>query len=129
MLSLPDPVCCLSGYLCGTDWQTSNPAVHDQGTRACSAPATWSAHHAVDWDSTTMLGHQRNYTKEKSWNLSEPNCKLDHFIEAVDQCHNSTTRCFMLRSPTDYIYCPCLFYNYKLYACMWTAPVNCVHCH
>ena len=37
----------------------------ESGDSANSALATWSAHHAVDWDSTNMLHHQRNYTNEK----------------------------------------------------------------
>ena len=50
---------------CLTQWSKKHRHAVESGDSANSALATRSAHHAVDWDSTNMLGHQRNYTNEK----------------------------------------------------------------
>ena len=129
VLSVQPPVGQIGRRL--TQWSKKHRHAVELGDSANSALATWSAHHAVDWDSTKMLGHQRNYIKEKCWNLYTSEPKLGHFIETVDQCRRCTTRCFMLRSPTD---CrPYLIYNYSIIymrACgLPLSLASCVHCH
>ena len=48
-----------------TQWSKKHRHAVELGDSANSALATWSAHHAVDWDNTNKLHRQCNYIKEK----------------------------------------------------------------